>query len=107
MVEITSNKAAYMVEQISIDLSAPIAIIELLAERDSTSVSAVLWSLKDVLEEQQQKLDELTERLMYTYRKQMGIEGTRNTCVCSLLTSRVNSTGSPGPWRRLRSIRPM
>jgi len=74
MVEITSNKAAYMVEQVSIDLSAPIAIIELLAERDSTSVSAVLWSLKDVLEEQQQKLDELTERLMYTYRKQMGIE---------------------------------
>ena len=74
MVEITSNKAAYMIEQVSIDLSAPIAIIELLAERDSTSVSAVLWSLKDVLEEQQQKLDELTERLMYTYRKQVGIE---------------------------------
>ena len=74
MVEITSNKAAYMIEQVSIDLSAPIAIIELLAERDSTSVSAVLWSLKDVLEEQQQKLDELTERLMYTYRKQIGIE---------------------------------
>jgi hypothetical protein len=74
VVEITSNKAAYMIEQVSIDLSAPIAIIELLAERDSTSVSAVLWSLKDVLEEQQQKLDELTERLMYTYRKQMGIE---------------------------------
>jgi len=74
MVEITSNKAAQAVEQIAIDLSAPIAIIELLAERDSTSVSAVLWSLKDVLEEQQQKLDELTERLMYTYRKQMGIE---------------------------------
>ena len=74
MVEITSNKAAYMIEQVSIDLSSPIAIIELLAERDSTSVSAVLWSLKDVLEEQQQKLDELTERLMYTYRKQMGIE---------------------------------
>ena len=74
MVEITSNKAAYMIEQVSIDLSAPIAIIELLAERDSTSVSAVLWSLKDVLEEQQQKLDELTERLMYTYRKQVGVE---------------------------------
>ena len=73
MVEITSNKAAYMIEQVSIDLSAPIAIIELLAERDSTSVSAVLWSLKDVLEEQQQKLDELTERLMYTYRKQVGV----------------------------------
>ena len=74
MVEITSNKAAYMVEQVSIDLSAPIAIIELLAGRDSTSVSAVLWSLKDVLEEQQQKLDELTATLMYTYRKQVGIE---------------------------------
>lgn len=74
MVEITSNKAAYMIEQVSIDLSAPIAIIELLAERDSTSVSAVLWSLKDVLEEQQQKLDELTATLMYTYRKQVGIE---------------------------------
>jgi hypothetical protein len=74
MVEITSNKAAQAVEQIAIDLSAPIAIIGLLAERDSTSVSAVLWSLKDVLEEHQQKLDELTERLMYTYRKQMGIE---------------------------------
>ena len=74
MVEITSNKAAYMIEQVSIDLSAPIAIIELLAERDSTSVSAVLWSLKDVLEEQQTKLDELTANLMYTYRKQVGIE---------------------------------
>ena len=74
MVEITSNKAAYMVEQVSIDLSAPIAIIELLAERDSTSVSAVLWSLKDVLEEQQTKLDELIATLMYTYRKQVGIE---------------------------------
>ena len=74
MVEITSNKAGYIVEQVSIDLSAPIAIIELLAERDSTSVSAVLWSLKDVLEEQQTKLDELTATLMYTYRKQVGIE---------------------------------
>ena len=74
MVEITSNKAAHVVEQVAIDLSAPIAIIELLAERDSTSVSAVLWSLKDVLEEQQEKLDEMTENLMHTYRKQMGIK---------------------------------
>jgi hypothetical protein len=74
MVEITSNKAAQEVEQISIDLSAPIAIIELLAERDSTSVSSILWSIKDVLEEHQERLDELTTNLMYTYRKQMGIE---------------------------------
>jgi len=72
--ELTSYKAALVAEEVSIDLSAPIAIIELLAERDTTSVSAILWSLKDVLEEQQEKLDELTSNLMHTYRKQMGIK---------------------------------
>ena len=72
--ELTSYKAALIAEEVSIDLSAPIAIIELLAERDTTSVSAILWSLKDVLQEQQEKLDELTENLMHTYRKQMGIK---------------------------------
>ena len=72
--ELTSYKAALVAEEVSIDLSAPIAIIELLAEHDTTSVSAILWSLKDVLQEQQEKLDELTENLMHTYRKQMGIE---------------------------------
>lgn len=72
--ELTSYKAALVAEEVSIDLSAPIAILELLAERDTTSVSAILWSLKDVLEEQQEKLEELTENLMHTYRKQMGIK---------------------------------
>jgi hypothetical protein len=72
--ELTSYKAALVAEEVSIDLSAPIAILELLAERDTTSVSAILWSLKDVLEEQQEKLDELTGDLMHTYRKQMGIK---------------------------------
>jgi len=72
--ELTSYKAALVAEEVSIDLSAPIAILELLAERDTTSVSAILWSLKDVLEEQQEKLDELTENLMHTYRKQMGMK---------------------------------
>lgn len=72
--ELTSYKAGQIVDEISIDLSAPIAILELLAERDTTSVSAILWSLKDVLEEQQEKLDELTGNLMYTYRKQMGMK---------------------------------
>ena len=74
MVELTSYKAALIAEQISIDLTAPIAIIELLAEHDTTSVSAILWSLRDVLQEQQEKLDEMTENLMHTYRKQMGIK---------------------------------
>jgi hypothetical protein len=72
--EITSYRAALTVEQLSIDLTAPVAILEVLAERDTTSVSAILWSLRDVLEEQQQKLDELTENLMHTYRKQMGMK---------------------------------
>ena len=72
--ELTSYKAALVAEEVSINLSAPIAILELLAERDTTSVSAILWSLKDVLEEQQEKLDELTSNLMHTYRKQMGIK---------------------------------
>ena len=72
--ELTSYKAALIAEEVSIDLSAPIAIIELLAEHDTTSVSAILWSLKDVLQEQQEKLDELTENLMHTYRKQMGMK---------------------------------
>lgn len=72
--ELTSYKAALVAEEVSIDLSAPIAIIELLAEHDTTSVSAILWSLKDVLQEQQEKLDELTENLMHTYRKQMGMK---------------------------------
>lgn len=74
MVELTSYKAALIAEQLSIDLTAPIAIIELLAEHDTTSVSAILWSLRDVLQEHQEKLDELTENLMHTYRKQMGIK---------------------------------
>lgn len=72
--ELTSYRAALLVEEISIDLTAPIAILELLAERDTTSVASILWSLKDVLEEQQEKLDTLTENLMHTYRKQMGIK---------------------------------
>lgn len=72
--ELTSYKAGLLVEEISIDLTAPIAILELLADRDTTSVSSILWSLKDVLEEQQEKLDTLTENLMHTYRKQMGIK---------------------------------
>jgi len=74
MEELTSYKAGLLVEEVSIDLAAPIAILELLAERDTTSVSAILWSLKDVLEEQQEKLDTLTEDLMHTYRKQMKIK---------------------------------
>jgi hypothetical protein len=74
VVELTSYKAGQIAEQISIDLTAPIAIIELLAEHDTTSVSAILWSLRDVLIEQQEKLDDLTENLMHTYRKQMGIK---------------------------------
>ena len=74
MVELTSYKAGQIAEQISIDLTAPIAILELLAEHDTTSVSAILWSLRDVLQEQQEKLDELTDNLMHTYRKQMGIK---------------------------------
>ena len=72
--ELTSYRAALLVEEISIDLTAPIAILELLAERDTTSVASILWSIKDVLEEQQEKLDTLTENLMHTYRKQMGIK---------------------------------
>ena len=72
--ELTSYKAGLLVEEISIDLTAPIAILELLADRDTTSVSSILWSLKDVLEEQQEKLDTLTQNLMHTYRKQMGIK---------------------------------
>ena len=72
--EITSYKAGLLVEEVSIDLTAPIAILELLAEHDTTSVSAILWSIKDVLEEQQEKLDTLTENLMHTYRKQMKIK---------------------------------
>jgi len=72
--EITSYRAALLVEEVSIDLTAPIAILELLAEHDTTSVSAILWSIKDVLEEQQEKLDTLTENLMHTYRKQMKIK---------------------------------
>jgi len=74
VVELTSYKAALIAEQLSIDLTAPIAILELLAEHDTTSVSAILWSLRDVLQEQQEKLDEMTENLMHTYRKQMGIK---------------------------------
>lgn len=74
MEELTSYRAALLVEEVSIDLTAPIAILELLAERDTTSVSAILWSIKDVLQEQQEKLDTLTEDLMHTYRKQMKIK---------------------------------
>ena len=72
--EITSYRAALLVEEVSIDLTAPIAILELLAEHETSSVSAILWSIKDVLQEQQEKLDTLTEDLMHTYRKQMKIK---------------------------------
>ena len=72
--EITSYRAALLVEEISIDLTAPIAILDLLAEHETSSVSAILWSIKDVLQEQQEKLDTLTEDLMHTYRKQMKIK---------------------------------
>jgi hypothetical protein len=72
--ELTSYRAALLVEEISIDLTAPMAILELLAEHETTSVSAILWSIRDVLQEQQEKLDTLTEDLMHTYRKQLGIK---------------------------------
>lgn len=72
--ELTSYRAGLIAEEISIELSAPIAILELIAERETSSLCVILWSLRGVLEEQQKKLDKLTEDLMHTYRKQMGIK---------------------------------
>ena len=41
--KVTSYEAATMVEQISIDLIAPIAILEMLAEQDMTNKSSILY----------------------------------------------------------------
>lgn len=72
--EITSYKAANLVEEISMKIDGSIAILELAAERDSTEMSIILYAVTDMLNDRKNELDNLTNQLMHTYRNQMGIK---------------------------------
>lgn len=66
--KVTSYQAATMVEQISIDLQAPIAILEMLAEQDITTKSSILYFVVERLEKQVERLDYMVVELMETHR---------------------------------------
>lgn len=72
--EITSYKAANLVEEISMKIDGSIAILELAAERDSSEMSIILYAVMDMLNDRKNELDNLTNQLINTYRKQMGIK---------------------------------
>jgi len=72
--EITSYKAANLVEEISMKIDGSIAILELAAERDSSEMSIILYAVTDMLNDRKNELDNLTNQLMHTYRNQMGIK---------------------------------
>lgn len=72
--EITSYKAANLVEEISMKIDGSIAILELAAERDTTEMSIILYAVTDMLNDRKNELDNLTNQLMHTYRNQMGIK---------------------------------
>jgi hypothetical protein len=66
--KVTSYEAATMAEQISIDLIAPIAILEMLAEQDMTNKSSILYFVVERLEKQVERLDYMVMQLMETHR---------------------------------------
>jgi len=66
--KVTSYEAATMAEQISIDLQAPIAILDMLAEQDMTSKSSILYLVVEQLEKQVERLDYMVMQLMETHR---------------------------------------
>ena len=66
--KVTSYEAATMAEQISIDLQAPIAILDMLAENDMTSKSSILYLVVERLEKQVERLDCMVVELMETHR---------------------------------------
>ena len=72
--EITSYKAAEIVDGISMKIDGSIAILELAAERDTTEMSIILYAVVDMLNDRRNELDKLTTQLMHTYRTQMGIK---------------------------------
>lgn len=72
--EITSYKAAEIVDGISMKIDGSIAILELSAERDTTEMSIILYAVVDMLNDRKNELDKLTVQLMHTYRTQMGIK---------------------------------
>jgi hypothetical protein len=70
--EITSWEASNRVEEISIRFDGIITTLELLAERDTTETSSILWMCVDLLRDKTLEMEELSNLLMDTYRKQMG-----------------------------------
>ena len=71
---ITSFEAANRVEEISFRTDGVVETLEMLAERDTTSTSTVLWMLVDILRDQIKGYEQLTQDLMETYRVQIGIK---------------------------------
>ena len=72
--EITSYKAASVVDEISMKIDGSIAILELVAERDLSGNSIILYAVVDMLKNHRNELDNINNKLMDTYRKQMGIK---------------------------------
>lgn len=71
---ITSFEAANRVEELSFRTDGVVQTLEILAERDTTSTSTVLWMLVDILRDQIKGYEQLTQDLMETYRVQIGIK---------------------------------
>lgn len=72
--ELTSYKAASVVDEISMKIDGSIAILNLVAERDLSENSIILYAVVDMLKDRRTELDNLNNKLMDTYRKQMGIK---------------------------------
>ena len=70
---ITSFEAANRVEELSFRTDGVVQTLEILAERDTTSTSTVLWMLVDILRDQIKDYEQLTQDLLETYRAQIGI----------------------------------
>lgn len=71
---ITSFEAANRVEELSFRTDGVVQTLEILAERDTTSTSTVLWMLVDILRDQIKGYEQLTQDLLETYRVQIGIK---------------------------------
>ena len=71
---ITSFQAANRVEEISFRTDGVVETLEMLAERDTTSTSSILWMLAEILRGQISEYEQLTQDLLETYRVQIGIK---------------------------------
>ena len=70
MIEIGYWEASCAVEEISYKISSIKSVVEILAERESNNLeSAALWAVTEMLEVYEEKLGELSARLMQSHKE--------------------------------------